>query len=76
MKPLTRENLIPYGDYDRQRQAVRQRVIELKRRRRMSVGDRVTLLFENRDTIQFQVQEMIRAERILDPGKVQEELDV
>ncbi len=75
MKPLTRENLIPYGDYDRQRQAVRQRVIELKRQRRMSVGDRVTLLFENRDTIQFQVQEMIRAERILDPGKVQEELD-
>ncbi len=76
MKPLTKENLIPYGEYDQQREAVRQRIIELKRRRRISVGDHVTLLFENLDTIRFQIQEMIRAERIVDPGRVQEELDV
>ena len=48
----------------------------MKRRRRISVGEHVTLLFENLDTIRFQIQEMIRAERIVDPGRVQEELDV
>ncbi len=76
MKPLTKEDLIPYVEYERQREAFRQRIIELKRRRRISVGEQITLLFENRDTIQFQIQEMIRVERIFDPVKVQEELDV
>lgn len=76
MKALTRNDLIPFMEYERVRQAFRQRIIELKRRRRITVGDRVTLLFENRDTIQFQIQEMIRAERIFDPGKVQQEVDV
>ncbi len=76
MKPLTKDDLIPFMEYEQARPAFRQRIIELKRRRRIGVGDRVTLLFENRDTIQFQIQEMIRAERIFDPSKVQEELDV
>ncbi len=76
MNPLVTEDLIPYAEYEQRRQAVRQRMIELKRRRRIAVGDHVTLLFENRDTVRFQIQEMIRAERIVDPGKVQEELDV
>ena len=76
MKPLTKDDLIPYEEYERVRDSFRQQIIELKRRRRISIGDRVTLLFENRRTIQFQIQEMIRAERIVDPAKVQEELDV
>jgi uncharacterized protein DUF3501 len=76
MKPLTKDDLIPYVDYERIRNTFRQRIIELKRRRRLTVGEKITLLFENRDTIQFQIQEMIRAERIFDPAKVQDELDV
>jgi hypothetical protein len=76
MKLLTAADLIPHADYEQQRDAFRQRIIEVKRRRRISVGARVTLVFENRDTIQFQVQEMIRVERIFDPSKVQDELDV
>jgi hypothetical protein len=76
MKSLTKAHLIPYEEYERQRGAFRRRTIALKARRRLSIGDKVTLLFENRDTLQFQVQEMIRAERIVDPEKVQEELDV
>lgn len=76
MKALTKEQLIPYEAYERQREAFRRRMIPLKARRRVSIGDKITLLFENQDTLQFQVQEMIRAERIVDPGKVQEELDV
>ena len=76
MKPLTKEDLIPYEAYERERHAFRQRIIQLKARRRLAVGDHVTVVFENRQTIQFQVQEMVRVERIVDPRKVQEELDV
>ena len=76
MKPIMLEEVIPFGDYERQREAFRSRIIALKQRRRISVGPLVTLIFENRDTLQFQTQEMIRVEYIRDPHKVQEELDV
>lgn len=76
MNPLTKEDLIPYADYERQRDSFRQRIIELKQRRRISVGEQITLIFENRATIQFQIQEMIRVERIFDPAKMQDELDI
>jgi hypothetical protein len=69
-------DVIPYADYEQQREAFRARIIALKQRRRISVGPLVTLVFENRDTLQFQIQEMIRVERIFEPAKVQEELDV
>jgi hypothetical protein len=76
MNGLTQQDLIPQAEYEQQREAFRGRIIELKRRRRLAIGNLVTLVFENRDTIQFQIQEMVRAERILDPAKVQDELDV
>jgi hypothetical protein len=76
MKALTQADVIPFVEYERTRESFRNRIIKLKQRRRIAVGDQVTLVFENRDTIQFQVQEMIRAERIFDPAKIQEELDV
>jgi hypothetical protein len=76
MNVLTQADLTPFAEYERTRDAFRSLIIKLKGRRRLAVGDQVTLVFENRDTIRFQVQEMIRAERILDPAKVQEELDV
>jgi hypothetical protein len=76
MRELTLQDLIPYAQYERQREEFRTRIIALKQRRRISVGPLVTLVFENRDTLQFQIQEMIRVERIFDPAKVQEELTV
>ena len=76
MKALTFQDIIPYDEYERQRDSFRSRIIALKQRRRIAVGPLITLVFENRDTLRFQVQEMIRVERILDPSKVQEELDV
>ncbi len=76
MKGITIDELIPYAEYERQRESYRQQIIALKRRRRISVGDKITLVFENRETLQFQIQEMIRVERIFDPAKVQDELDV
>lgn len=76
MKLLTHEDVIPYADYERQREEFRSRIIALKQRRRIAVGPLLTLVFENRDTLRFQIQEMIRVERIFDPAKVQDELDV
>lgn len=61
--------------YERERAAFRAHVIDLKRRRRVTVGPFITLVFENRDTIRFQIQEMARAERISDDAGVQVELD-
>ena len=76
MNVLTRDDVLPLEEYERQREAYRSRIIALKQRRRMSLGPLMTLVFENRETLRFQVQEMIRAERILEPSKVQDELDV
>jgi hypothetical protein len=76
MNLLTRQDLMPSSEYELQREQFRAQIIGLKQRRRISVGPLVTLVFENRETLRFQTQEMIRVEQILDPGKVQEELDV
>ena len=76
MNLLTREDVLSIEDYEKQRESFRSRIIALKQRRRISVGPLITMVFENRDTLRFQIQEMIRVERILDPEKVQDELDV
>ncbi len=76
MKTIGLQDVIPYEEYERQRDAVRTKIIALKQRRRISLGPLITMVFENRDTLRFQIQEMIRAERIINPVKVQDELDV
>ena len=76
MNPLSPQDLLPAPEYEQQREQFRSKIIALKQRRRISVGPLITLVFENRETLRFQTQEMIRVERILDPHKVQEELDV
>jgi hypothetical protein len=58
------------------RDELRKRIIELKRHRRVIVGDLVSMVFENRHTLIFQIEEMLRVEGIRDPAKVQEEIDV
>jgi len=63
-------------EYEKVRDAVRREIIALKARRRVAVGDRLSLLFENRLTVLFQIQEMIRAERIVADERVQDEIDV
>jgi len=76
MNPLSPQDLLPAPEYEQQREQFRSQIIALKQRRRISVGPLITLVFENRETLRFQTQEMIRVEHILDPHKVQEELDV
>ena len=75
MTGLTATDLIPYAEYERVRNSFRQQIIARKQRRRIALGDRITLVFENWETIQFQIQEMIRAERIIDPKKIQDEVE-
>jgi hypothetical protein len=62
--------------YERERDDFRRHVIALKKARRVGVGPHVTLVFENRDTIRFQIQEMARAEKILTDEGIETELRI
>ena len=73
---LTLADIQDLRAYERARDEYRRRIIELKRRRRVEVGPIVSLVFENRETIRSQVQEMARAERMLADEQIQNELDV
>lgn len=75
MKKLERADLYTLEAYAEQRPAFRARVLEHKKHRRLHLGPHVTLLFEDRLTIQYQVQEMLRIERIFEAAAIQEELD-
>ncbi len=59
------DDIVDLRAYERERQDFRAHVMALKRRRRVHLGQFVTLVFENRETVRFQIQEMARAERIL-----------
>jgi hypothetical protein len=76
MRRVALEDLAGPSRYAEIRDEFRRRIIALKRDRRIAVGDRVTLVFENFDTILFQTQEMLHAERITDLDRVREELEV
>lgn len=76
MEKITLADVKPLPQYEAMRDAMRAHVIDLKKRRRVPLGDRISLLFENRETVLFQVQEMVRAERITAPDAIQAEIDV
>ncbi|MBV8985868.1 MAG: DUF3501 family protein, partial [Acidimicrobiia bacterium] len=73
---LDLNDIVDLRAYERERPELQQRVLALKRRRRIAVGPIVTLLFENRETIRFQIQEMARAEKMLRDEQILEELEV
>ncbi|PKM08286.1 MAG: DUF3501 domain-containing protein [Gammaproteobacteria bacterium HGW-Gammaproteobacteria-4] len=75
MNALTRTDLYTLEAYASERAAFRARVIAHKKHRQVPLGEHVTLLFEDRLTIQYQVQEMLRIERIFEPDAIQHELD-
>ncbi len=75
MEKVALSELRDIAQYERVREAERARIIERKRPRRVGLGGNLTLLFENHDTVLFQVQEMMRTERIVDEAKIQDELD-
>ena len=74
MASLTPSDLLSLEEYARERGVFRARVLEHKKRRQLAVGPSTTWCFEDRLTIQYQVQEMLRAERIFEPEGIAEEL--
>ena len=76
MKPLTPGELLNLYEYEKVRDERRAAVIALKQHRRVTVGRHLSFVFENRETVWFQIQEMIRAERIVDDAKVADEVAV
>jgi hypothetical protein len=75
MQPLSRQDLISLEQYAEQRGDFRARVMAHKKARQVPIGAHATLYFEDRLTMQYQVQEMLRAERIFEADGIQEELD-
>ncbi|MCP5056963.1 MAG: DUF3501 family protein [bacterium] len=75
MKPLTLAELPSPADFERLRPALREAVLAHKAARRLALGDRVMLLFEDRETVRWQVLEMCRVEGLRSPEAIQHELD-
>ena len=76
MAKLTHDKLMTLEAYARARNAFRADVMAHKKNRMIHLGDHLTLLFEDELTMQYQVQEMLRLERMFEPELIQEELDV
>jgi hypothetical protein len=76
MDKVSLEDIMGVSAYEKVRDNFRRRIIELKQKRRVAVGNKASLVFENRDTVIFQIQEMVRAERITDLDKIREEIEV
>lgn len=75
MKPVSRSEIVDYQTYEDERAEFRQRVLEEKRPRRIHVGPNLTFLFENRTTVRYQVQEMMRTEQIVKEADILHELE-
>ena len=76
MSKLSRTDLLSLEDYTQGRNEFRAKVMEHKKTRRLPIGEHATLYFEDALTMQYQVQEMLRIERIFEPEGIQDELDV
>lgn len=74
MKKLNRDDLLTLEKYAEKRTDFRSQVMAHKQHRRLALGPHLTLYFEDRLTIQYQIQEMLRVERIFEPGAIEEEL--
>ena len=65
MKRVTRQEILDYVTYEEQRDKLRKKIMKIKDLRRINVGGVLSFLFENTDTVRYQIQEMIRVERIV-----------
>ena len=75
MAKISRDSLMSLEAYARARKDFRAKVIAHKKNRTVALGEHVTLVFEDELTIRYQVQEMLRVERIFEEGGIQEEID-
>ena len=72
---LTREDLLSLEQYSAERDAFRVRVMAHKKHRRLALGEHLSLYFEDRLTMQYQIQEVLRAEKVFEAEGIEEELD-
>jgi hypothetical protein len=75
MRPVRREEIMPLEAYERSRAQIRPAIIEAKEKRRVTVGGVLTFLIENTATIRYQVQEMVRAEKMTGEPEILHELE-
>ncbi len=75
MKPVDRSELLALGAYEQIRDRFRSRVIGEKKRRRVALGSNMSVVFENHDTVLFQIQEMLRTERITAEPAIAHEIE-
>ena len=75
MVPIQRSEILPIGEYEAIRPHFRARVIEEKRPRRVKIGDHISAVFENRDSVLLQIQEMLRTERITSEAAILHEIE-
>ena len=75
MRKLTNADIKDLREYERERDAFRAEIISMKKRRRIGLGDLMTIVFENASTMRFQIQEMARAERMLRDEQIAHEIE-
>jgi hypothetical protein len=75
MKKLTTSDLFSLEEYDKSREEIKRNLLLHKKNRSVKVGDNVLLLFEDYETIKYQVQEMLRIEKIFKENDIQDEID-
>lgn len=75
MKPVERSEILSLGAYEEIRDRFRARIIAEKKNRRLAVGANMTALFENHDTVLYQIQEMLRTERITSESGIAHEIE-
>jgi hypothetical protein len=75
VRKLTVDDIVDHRAYERERETFRAHIIAMKKNRRIAVGELVTIVFENTDTMRFQVQEMARAERMLSDEAIAHEVE-
>jgi hypothetical protein len=72
---IASDEILDLGDYERRRDEIRASAVRARRERRVALGPNATLTFENRETVRYQIQEMLRAERIAKPEEVEHEIE-
>jgi len=75
VKPIERAEILDYVTYQEGRDAFREAIFAVKAARRVHIGEYLTLLFENHLTMRYQIQEMVRAERIVKESDIRHEID-
>jgi hypothetical protein len=75
MRRVVLSEILDIAQYEKRRADIRRGIIDLKKKRRVGVGPSITFVFENHDTVWFQIQEMMRAERIVEDAAILHEID-